>query len=238
MKSPNCFASVLKKCRITFFVLFDIILSSSLSDWNFNGLEQSSYFETTYQSFTYHFNFRKAVQPDSLCTVSNCVFFERLSNINCECFGTLNTENVVIFPDESGINFTYSFDGSYAHITLKCADSLSYSAYYSGSWDDYAEIRAPQGCKGYGMNKTGKRKNKLGWGFAFCLIIFILIFMYFAAGIPISYYLFHKRGIEILPFILYIGSFFGLVGYGVKFLFVTISSKIRGEGGEVSYGKL
>lgn len=209
-------------------LLFRFIFSSQLSDWNFAGLEKSPYYEATYKSYDYRFNFRKSLPTDSLCSISNCVLFE-LSTFLCDCYGILNTENITIFPDDTGVNFTYSYGVTYGHFSIKCADKLTYSVSYSG-YDTYVIINAPQGCKGYGMNKKSG-KGKLTWGFAVFLIVVISLFLYFAAGIPLEYYVFHKRGIEVLPFILYIGSFFGLVGHGAKFLFMWILGFIREKSG-------
>lgn len=201
----------------------DLILSSSLSDWDFSGLALPTCYESDYLIYTYQFNFRKGVvSNNSLCDVANCVFFEMYA-LFCHCYGTIDTENITIFPDDSGMNLTYSYGMYISHFTLNCANSLSYSANYSGN-NGYVELNAPQGCK---KSNSKKGKSRLGWGFVVFLLVVIPIFLYFAVGIPVSYYVFKNRGIEVLPFILYITSFFGMVGYGAKFVFLTIFSSCR-----------
>lgn len=193
----------------------------SLKDWDFGGLTIANYYETTFSSYTYHFNFRKALVVNSSidCVNPECVL-EEIGNAHCYCYGNLSTEAFVIHPDEEGINFTYKSNtptgtNSTGTIILRCSDSLNYSVGFN-NYDVWVNLNAAQGCK---VNFSKKKMNRgLSWGGVFCIVLLSIIFLYFSVGIPFQIFVRHRQGIDMFIGVTYITSFFYLTFLGVKFL--------------------
>ena len=84
---------------------------------------------------------------------------------------------------------------------------------------------APQGCP------VSSSSGGISFGSVMLIIIVILVALYFIAGCPIMYFVFHKRGIEIIPFVFFWASLPTLVVEGVKFLISPCLSSV----GQSSY---
>lgn len=81
-------------------------------------------------------------------------------------------------------------------------------------YSDHAEANfySPQGCK-------ISKKSGLGFGSIMLIILAACVVLFFAIGIPIQYFVRHKKGLEIIPFFAFFVSIPGLVLDGVKFIF-------------------
>ena len=71
----------------------------------------------------------------------------------------------------------------------------------------------PQGCPGEAESSSG-----LSFGSIMLIIIAVVVFLYFAVGCPLMYFVFKKRGLEIIPFASFWLSIPSLIVEGVKFI--------------------
>lgn len=81
-------------------------------------------------------------------------------------------------------------------------------------YSDHAEANfySPQGCK-------VAKKSGLSFGSIMLIAIGACIVLFFVIGIPIQYFVRHKRGLEMIPLFSFFASIPGLVLDGVKFIF-------------------
>ena len=91
---------------------------------------------------------------------------------------------------------------------------FSYSTNYYSSTTMTAILNHPDLCS----FDEEESSSGLSVGTIFLIIILALVVLYFVIGIPICYFVLHKRGVEIIPFVSFWKELPGLVKDGFLFI--------------------
>lgn len=190
---------------ILFFYCLTTVFTSSLSDWDFTGLERDSfYIYDDAESYEFRTNFRKVLPVDSAknCAFVDCILEEypREQSGYCWCYGNISTEAVNIYDDDSGIDFIYTSNFSVFRTTvwsLLCADDLHFTMDTSVALTAHVIVYAPQGCK---VKPNESKGFTVGFGLIFLLVLAVSVVLYIAVGILVQQVVFQKKGWRINPF--------------------------------------
>eukprot|EP00770_Monocercomonoides_exilis_P015347 MONOS_15293.1-p1 / transcript=MONOS_15293.1 / gene=MONOS_15293 / organism=Monocercomonoides_exilis_PA203 / gene_product=unspecified product / transcript_product=unspecified product / location=Mono_scaffold01191:13514-14134(+) / protein_length=133 / sequence_SO=supercontig / SO=protein_coding / is_pseudo=false len=127
---------------------------------------------------------------------------------------------------------TYTYFDNYATQTfklkVKCGNSTKWKA-ESDRDTVVVDYEGPEGCpKKNDDPGSEKKKKKLSFGSIMLIIISVALVLYFAAGMPLMFFAFKKRGIEIIPFVYFWSSIPRMVILGIKTILSPCLSKSRG----------
>ncbi|KAH7822476.1 putative Autophagy-related protein 27 [Monocercomonoides exilis] len=241
---------------LLFLVLHSLDSAITLDDFNLTGISHDPddpYTQKT-EDGNVRFNFRKKVgywQDEEICETDNCLFQQIVMDVDgqyCYCFGEVKPEDISFLANNSGLEFSYKYNGVYTSRTLsikfQCSkqENIDVSVFSNSE----AEIiwKHPQGCPNIKPDpddpnnpdkpdpKKDPKKKKLSFGSVMLIILSVLAVLYFAIGIPVMYFALKKRGLEIIPFVNFWKSLPGLVIDGVKFC---LSPCLKSKSG---YGKI
>ncbi|KAK2960456.1 hypothetical protein BLNAU_4673 [Blattamonas nauphoetae] len=169
-------------------------------------------------------NFRKPFeQPTTAATNDgDCIAYSTVQSwVHYGCVGDLNTETFGLLPNDEGFTLAYTSvkSGRGTSFRVKCSKGdMKTSASENGVNFDVI-IESPAGCI---------KKDGLGWGWLFIIILFSSLLLLFAIGIPINKFARKKTGVEVIPFFFLWVGIPRMVMEGVKCLFSPCRNKKRG----------
>ncbi|KAH7827698.1 uncharacterized protein MONOS_4047 [Monocercomonoides exilis] len=144
---------------------------------------------------------------------------------SCYTIAIASSMKTAPLDEGEGIEFTWDprNDGfTEFKVVLQCSDKNSTT--YKPSGSSYTvTFLSEHGCaiksKDDPKNDPKNSKKGLSFGSVMLIIFSVLLFLYFAAGIPIWKFALKKEGIEIIPFVGFWKMLPGLVVDGIKFIF-------------------
>ncbi|KAH7824107.1 putative Autophagy-related protein 27 [Monocercomonoides exilis] len=228
---------------ILWFSLFlEFSKADDFDDYDFSDLKKSpsNPYQYKQQATTYSWNFRAPVSvgKGGSCDIDDCIAESTSTYImGCHCYGTVGSEKHKILADDKGIQFTYEGDddGSPKSFVYKLICSKDENQDVTDDGETLTVVQEhPAGCKKSPdpkddpKNPKNNKKKGLSFGSIMLIIFSVLLVLYFAAGMPLMYFAFKKRGIEMIPFVFFWTSLPRLVIEGVKVLISPCTNKARG----------
>lgn len=177
----------------------------TIDDYDLSSLKQDKPFEVEITDNNLRFRVRDVIKDyeGTPCDCETCVAqLITLQTNYCQCIGDNETEEFKPLADESqGFSLIYNYTENAPKVfqlNMLCGSKSEPKGKENGNTVTLTWTH-PAGCLPK-KPSVHPEKKKLSFGSIMLIIIASLLFLYFAAGIPLMFFAFKKRGIDIIPF--------------------------------------